>query len=68
MKAQTPSLAVWPFGVEVQATNEGLLLKPRRKPREGWAKALRGSKITSRDELADARQARNHFDEQEWQW
>jgi hypothetical protein len=68
MKARTPSLPAWPFGVEVQATSEGLLLKPRRKPREGWAKALRSSKTTGKDELADARQARNHFDEKEWQW
>ena len=68
MKVQTPSPTAWRFGVEVRATSEGLLLKPRRKPREGWAKALRSSKMTGKDELADTRQARNHFDEKEWRW
>ena len=37
------------------------------KPREGWAKAFRNSKSRT-DELVEARQARNKFDEEEWKW
>ena len=41
MKTQTLSPGAWPYGLEVETTPEGLLLKPRRKPREGWVKARR---------------------------
>jgi hypothetical protein len=68
MKAQPPSLASWPFGIEVQKTSEGLLLKPRRQPREGWAKAFRMPKKACADELAEARQMQNKFDAEEWKW
>jgi hypothetical protein len=67
MKTQTPSSDAWPHGVEVEKTREGLLLKPRRKPREGWAKAFRSPKSRS-DELAEAREIQNKFDAKEWQW
>jgi hypothetical protein len=67
MKAQATNPVSWPYGIEVQTTSEGLLLKPRRKPREGWAKAFRGRKSRT-DELADARQPPNKFDAEEWKW
>ncbi len=57
----------WPFEFEVTTTSEGLLLKPRRKPRSGWAEAFRQPK-SSVDELSDAREARNKFDAEEWKW
>jgi hypothetical protein len=66
MKTQTLP-AAWPYGLEVAATPEGLLLKPRRKPREGWAKAFRSAR-PRKDELAEVRQVPNKFDEEEWQW
>ncbi len=67
MKTQTLSPGAWPYGLEVETTPEGLLLKPRRKPREGWAKAFRSPKSRT-DELAEARQVQNKFDAEEWQW
>jgi hypothetical protein len=67
MKTRTPSPGAWPYGLEVETTREGLLLKPRRKPREGWAKAFRSPKSRT-DELAKARQVQNKFDAKEWQW
>ncbi len=68
MKTQIPAASIsWPYGVEVQTTNEGLLLTPRRKPREGWAGAFRHAK-SSKDELVEVRQVRNQFDAEEWQW
>lgn len=67
MKTQPPTVVSWPHGLEVQATSEGLLLKPRRKPREGWAKAFRRPKSRV-DELADARLVQNKFDAEEWEW
>ena len=47
MKMQSLSPASWPYGLEVQTTREGLLLKPRRNPREGWVKAFRSHDIFS---------------------
>jgi hypothetical protein len=67
MKPQTLSSGAWPYGLEVETTREGLLLKPRRKPREGWPKAFRRPKSRT-DELAETRQVRNKFDAKEWQW
>ncbi len=67
MKTQSLSPGAWPYGLEVQTTREGLLLKPRRKPREGWAKAFRSPKSRT-DELAESRQVQNKFDAEEWQW
>ncbi len=67
MKTQSLSPGAWPYGLEVETTPEGLLLKPRRKPREGWAKAFRSPK-SRKDELAEARQVQNKFDAEEWQW
>jgi hypothetical protein len=66
---KTPSLAksACPYGLEIASTPEGLLLKPRRKPREGWAKAFRSTK-SRKDELEELRTAPNKFDEEEWQW
>ena len=67
MKTQTLAPGAWPYGLEVQATRDGLLLKPRRKPREGWAKAFRAAR-GRKDELSDARAVQNKFDAEEWQW
>lgn len=68
MKAKTPTLTSWPYGLEVQTTSEGLLLKPRRKPREGWAKAFRHPTKSPTDDLAEMRHVRNKFDTEEWKW
>ena len=46
MKVATKTVAIpasgyWPFGLEIEATSAGLLLRPARKPREGWSKAFK---------------------------
>jgi hypothetical protein len=68
MNAASASFPAWPFGVEVKKTEEGLLLKPRRQPREGWAEAFRDPKPPIIDEVADAREVQNKFDAEEWEW
>ncbi|MFN0080354.1 MAG: hypothetical protein ACKVY0_28130 [Prosthecobacter sp.] len=68
MEAPLPTIAAWPYGVQVEVSTQGLLLRPRRKPRDGWAKAF-GRRTTSRkDDLAEMRSAQNKFDAEDWQW
>jgi hypothetical protein len=65
---KSPAVPAYPFGVEVLSTREGLLLKPRRQPRERWSAAFRDSQNAGLDELAETRRSRNEFDEKAWQW
>jgi hypothetical protein len=69
MKTATLKIGVnwWPYALEVQASKNGLLLRPRRKARAGWAKAFRRSRPAS-DDLAAFRTVANKFDIEEWQW
>jgi hypothetical protein len=57
----------WPYGLEVQSSNNGLLLRPRRKARVNWSKTFRRPRLTS-DDLAVTRRITNEFDVKEWQW
>lgn len=57
----------WPYGLELQPSANGLLLRPRRKARANWAKAFRNPRL-SNDELAATRRLSNEFDAKEWQW
>ena len=69
MKTATLEMAVncWPYALEVQPSKNGLLLRPRRKARAGWAKAFRGSRPPT-DDLASFRELPNKFDAKEWRW
>jgi hypothetical protein len=69
MKAKELELSLhhWPYGLEVQPSAQGLLLRPRRKARANWAKAFRHPR-PSQDDLAPARQVTNEFDLKEWEW
>lgn len=69
MKTTAMELALhhWPYGLEVQSSANGLLLRPRRKARAGWAKSFRRPRPGS-DDLAATRQLTNEFDAKEWQW
>ena len=59
----------WPYGLELQPSAQGLLLRPRRKARASWSKSFRNKRsVTDTDELAATRQLRNDFDAKEWQW
>ena len=57
----------WPYGLELQPSANGLVLRPRRKARANWAKSFRRPRPVS-DELAATRQLTNDFDAKEWQW
>jgi hypothetical protein len=57
----------WPYGLELQASANGLLLRPRRKARANWPKAFRHLRRAS-DDLAATRQLANAFDHKEWEW
>jgi hypothetical protein len=69
MKTTALELALhrWPYGLELQPSPDGLLLRPRRKARANWAKAFRRPSRSS-DDLAVTRQLANEFDHKEWEW
>jgi hypothetical protein len=57
----------WPYGLEVQASRNGLVLRPRQKARANWTKAFRRS-LRPSDDLAATRDLTNEFDRKEWKW
>ncbi len=57
----------WPYGLELQPSANGLVLRPRRKARANWGKSFPRPRPVS-DELAATRQLNNDFDAREWQW
>ncbi len=57
----------WPYGLELQPSAKGLLLRPRRKARANWAKTFRRPR-PAKDDLAATRQLANEFDAKEWRW
>lgn len=57
----------WPYGLELQPSPDGLLLRPRLKARAGWLKAFRLPR-PNLDDLAATRQLANDFDAKEWKW
>jgi antitoxin MazE len=54
--------------VELQRTEDGLLIRPLKDARFGWAEKFRKAFLP--DEKADKlwRQSMNKFDEEEWIW
>ena len=56
----------WPYGLIVEQSDEGILLRPNRKAREGWSKAFKRKKTL--DDLAEIRSVQNEFDAHEWKW
>ena len=69
MKTSVLELALlrWPYGLELQPSARGLLLRPRRKARADWAKAFRRPR-PAQDDLAATRQLSNDFDAKDWRW
>jgi hypothetical protein len=69
MKTSALRLALhrWPYGLELQSSPNGLLLRPRHKARAHWAKAFRRP-LHSADDLTATRQLTNEFDHKEWEW
>lgn len=56
----------WPYGLEVRASRQGLVLQPRCKVRAGWTKKFKASK--GFDDVSSLRQVSNEFDAKEWEW
>jgi hypothetical protein len=69
VRAGTFKLAVthWPYGLEVEVVEGGLLLRPVLKARLGWAKRFNRTEARE-DELAEVRRLQNEFDEKGWEW
>jgi antitoxin MazE len=54
--------------VEIQARQTSLVIRPGRKPREGWSKAFREMARSSDDQLIDDIPNLSKFDKDEWEW
>ena len=57
--------------VEIIVKNHTLILKPARKPREGWEesfKEMAKNGDDQLDDLKDFREFNNEWDEKEWEW
>jgi antitoxin MazE len=55
--------------VEIRAENQSLVIRPARKPREGWAKAFKTMGERGDDALLDdLSHSVSGFDEDEWEW
>lgn len=67
VKTMAIELNRWPYGLELQPSGNGLLLRPRRKSRANWSKAFRHPCLAA-DDLTATRQLKNNFDAKEWQW
>ena len=55
--------------VELQIQADGLLIRPARKPREGWEEAFQKMAANQDDQLLDAESITlSSWDEEEWEW
>jgi len=69
MKTMTVELPLnrWPYGLELQPSANGLLLRARHKARAHWAKNFRRPR-SAQDDLSSVRKLTNDFDAKEWEW
>jgi antitoxin MazE len=54
--------------VEIQARQSSLVIRPDRKPRDGWSKAFRQMAQMGDDQLLDDLPYLSSFDKDEWEW
>jgi antitoxin MazE len=55
--------------VEIVAQNDSLVIRPARRPREGWAAAFQEMARRGDDALIDAGSpTQSDWDEDEWEW
>jgi antitoxin MazE len=54
--------------VEIQVRQDSLVIRPGRKPREGWSKAFREMAPAGDDKLLDDVPNLTSFDQDEWEW
>lgn len=53
---------------ELEIKNQTLVMKPTRKPREGWMETFAKAASPDQDELYDFPYQPTVFDEEEWEW
>lgn len=55
--------------VELEVCGESIVIKPARKPREGWGEMFRKALAEDgEDEEFFGEDVTNRFDEEEWEW
>lgn len=54
--------------VDIQVRQNSLVIRPGRKPRQGWGKAFREMAGTGNDRLLDDVANLSSFDAEEWEW
>jgi antitoxin MazE len=54
--------------VDIQARESSLVIRPGRRPREGWSKAFREMASAGDDLLMDDVPDLSSFDREEWEW
>ena len=56
------------LGIELQECKEGLIIKKRHTPREGWAEKFEALAETQDTESNSLLTMQNEFDKDEWEW
>jgi antitoxin MazE len=54
--------------VDITAEDDSLVIRPARKPRDGWAAAFREMAKRGDDAPIDAAAPTSTWDEDEWEW
>jgi antitoxin MazE len=54
--------------VDICAQDDTLVIRPTRKPREGWEEAFKQAAQGGEDPLADEVYIPTKWDEEEWEW
>ena len=54
--------------VEITAKDDTLVIRPAKKPREGWDEAFREMARLGDDELLEDAPSSSSWDEEEWEW
>ncbi len=55
--------------VEIEAEGDQIVIRPLRRPREGWSEAFQAMTQAGEDQLVDGDQlGQSSFDRGEWMW
>ena len=55
--------------VLLEATNNAIVIRASREPRDGWARQFKDMASAGDDQLVEvSKKARNDWDRSEWQW
>jgi hypothetical protein len=69
MKSRVFELPVkgWPYHLEICTSEDGILLRPKRRARAGWSTAFKRA-AEKNDDLAEVRNLPTKFEAEEWEW